>query len=134
MTVEELLKPRYEVIADYPNNPYDIGTIFILPDDAWVYADLEYSNCEPEFFDTWPNLFRKMAWWEKRDIKDMPEYVKWCKSWQAIPERAVGDVMIIEKWVLNTHFLSEGKGWKLTGKWFEPATLEEYNNYVNANK
>jgi len=31
-TVEELMKPRYKVIADYPLSPYKVGDIITKPD------------------------------------------------------------------------------------------------------
>jgi len=65
MTVEELLKPRYKVIADYPYNPVEVG-------------ELECSDTEEQgkFLDQFPHLFKKLEWWEERKECDMPEYVK----------------------------------------------------------
>ncbi len=69
MTVEELLKPRFEVIADYPNSGYEIGEIIEckkpLTDEEFVNAFLEY-----------PHLFKKIQWWEKRQKHEMPKYLK----------------------------------------------------------
>ena len=68
MTAATLLRPRFEVIADYPNpknHPYfEVGEFV----DTITEEDIEY-------FTKYPHLFRKMSWWENRDVKDMPMYV-----------------------------------------------------------
>ena len=68
MTTEQLMQPRYEVIADYPNSIIPKGNIV---DDLLLFK-IE--------FEKYPHLFRKLEWWEKRDVKDMPEYVKCIKT------------------------------------------------------
>ena len=66
MNTEDLMKPRYKVIADYPGNIWMVGTIM----------DLDMSKQLVSFYDKYPHLFRKLEWWEERKIEDMPEYVK----------------------------------------------------------
>ena len=61
----DLMKPRYLVIADYPNDIYKTG--FIIEGDNLRYM----TNMEK-----YPHLFRPLSWWEFREEKDMPEYVK----------------------------------------------------------
>ena len=73
MTAEELLKPRFEVIADYPNNEF--GKVGDILDRDWGH----YPNGE-EFEPEWkisdyPHLFRKLEWWEKRTEDEMPKKV-----------------------------------------------------------
>lgn len=67
MTTEELLQPRYKVIADYPGNVAYVGEIY--EDDICI-------RWNEQKFKKYPHLFRKLEWWEERDEKDMPEYVK----------------------------------------------------------
>ena len=62
MTNEELLKPRYIVIADYPGKYVKVGRIF--------KSDIG------EYYDRFPAIFRKLEWWEDRKPEDMPKYVK----------------------------------------------------------
>jgi len=64
--IDDLLRPRYKVIADYPDNEFEVGEI--LPDDV-------VSNEEDEIL-KYPHLFKKLEWWEERQISEMPEYVK----------------------------------------------------------
>ena len=64
MTREELMKPRFRVIADYPGLSYNVGdNIEVLTDDNYAIIDMvEY-----------PHLFKKLKWWESRRIEDMPK-------------------------------------------------------------
>ena len=94
METKELLKPRFEVIADYPamerNGNYQIGDI--LTDDGKT-AVLKQDGT-PVFACDWekyPHLFRKMNWWEKRTSEQMPKKVKSLAD-------AKGDVYEIEEW------------------------------------
>ena len=61
MTAKELLVPRFELIADYPNNHTPVGDIIV--------------TLFPEYFRKFKDIFREMHWSEKRDIKDMPKYL-----------------------------------------------------------
>jgi len=64
--IDDLMKPRYKVIADYPDNEFSVGEI--LPDEV-------VSNEEDEIL-KYPHLFKKLEWWEERRESEMPEYVK----------------------------------------------------------
>lgn len=73
-TIQELLKPRYEVIAPYPHMNLDnhvVGDI-ISP----YVAGFMYPDRMKEFYDQYPHLFKKLEWWERREEREMPEYVK----------------------------------------------------------
>lgn len=67
MNTEELLRPRWKLIADYPDNPDKIGAI---------YNPEYYLERNIAFFDKYPHLFKKLQWWEDRKPEEMPEYVK----------------------------------------------------------
>ena len=85
----DLLKPRYEVIADYPNNEFGpIGTI--LDRDWGEYPEGETNPAKWKISD-FPHLFRKMNWWENRTAEEMPKRVK-----SMADEK--GDVFEIEEW------------------------------------
>lgn len=83
MTVEDLLKPRYLVIADYPSNIDKVGTVYEIDLSDGHGVDFEMT-CKK-----YPHLFRKLEWWEERAIEDMPEYVK---------QRSDGKVCRITNW------------------------------------
>jgi|GEM_PF-2458540 len=74
-SVEELLKPRYKVIADYPYMETHladmrIGRIVTEPNIRWLKNQF---GIEPDKF---PRTFRKLEWWEERTEDQMPEYVR----------------------------------------------------------
>lgn len=86
MTAEELMKPRFEVVADYPNSPYQIGDI--VQADSGVssmhiasfnYTDefgenvVQHTHVPSSIFEQFPVLFRKLNWWEHRKEADMPK-------------------------------------------------------------
>ena len=76
MTAKELLNPRYEVIANYPGCPVVVGEI------------IDVSNIFVKELDKYPHLFRRLNWWEKRTVDQMPKRLI-CKAIQ-------GDTEIME--------------------------------------
>ena len=78
MTTKELLTPRYEVIADYPNSDFGVECIIQLKTIhpysgySFILGNTVYSD---SFFSKYPHLFRPLHWAEKRDVNDLPEYV-----------------------------------------------------------
>lgn len=82
-TPEQLLQPRYEVIADYPNSPFTIGEILYLTDECFIGNSLGYES--------YPKIFRKLEWWEHRLPHETPTHVKFVKDymdfkeWQVFP-------------------------------------------------
>lgn len=59
---KELMKPRFELIADYPGNSQPVGTVTV-----------EISNAS--YFRKFPNNFRELQWWEHRKAEEMPKKV-----------------------------------------------------------
>ncbi len=91
MTAQELMTPRYEVIADFPTNTTPIYGILTCPPYDNDFT-VEYW-CQNH--DKYPHLFRKLNWWDYRKAEDMPKQVI-CK---AIP----GDkeVFDIQEWDMD---------------------------------
>ena len=114
MTVENLMMPRYKVIADYPgmDDSYEIGEV-LKP----AYTGI---------VDAYPHLFRKLNWWEERKVEDMPEYVKWdvdiYPTWEKI--------MKVDKWNSNGSFDHENVTISVINCF--PATEQQYNDYINS--
>lgn len=77
MTSAELLVPRYEVIEDFPRSGYNIGAILTpITKRNKIFECINSPSSETIYNpEKYPHLFRKMAWWENRDIEDMPKYV-----------------------------------------------------------
>jgi len=92
MTAEELLKPRFEVIAEYPNTPFSIG-------DVITFDGIVYGCNQPQKFERhpqdYPHLFRKLNWWEHRKIEDMPKKLH-CRAIKGDTE-----ILYIEEWDMD---------------------------------
>lgn len=124
MRKEELLKPRYKVIADYPNSIWTVGEI--LPDFPEPYAK--------ENFGKYPHLFKPLQWWEERENKDMPEYV--CHY---------GELFKVQEWhielapkvsvfinpKIHSGYADHATDGPLYGD-ILPATEQEYSDYIKS--
>lgn len=85
LTPEQLMMPRYEVIADYPLSIWKVGEILyekIHGDSGFWQAEcyirqgdvaMENILLNPGDF---PHLFRKLSWFDKRKVEDLTLYVK----------------------------------------------------------
>lgn len=69
MKAKELLKPRFEVIANYPNSNYKLYQV-IEAEENW------FEGRPASYFEEYPHLFKKLNWWEKRKLEDMPKKLK----------------------------------------------------------
>jgi len=84
MTKEELLIPRYlcesPTDSHYPYSPFKVGDILTLNQisgngsNCCTINGVVYSEAA---LNKYPHLFRRLEWWEFRDEKDMPEYVRY---------------------------------------------------------
>ena len=75
MKSKELLKPRFEVIADFPNNHF--GKVGTFLDRNWSKYPNDDETQSPEWsISDFPHLFRKLDWWEKRTKDQMPKKLK----------------------------------------------------------
>ena len=136
MSIEDLLKPRYKVIAEYPDSSYTVGHIIHEADN------LEGATFFTKRVHKYPHIFQKLEWWQDRKIEDMPEYLIFPKT---------GEV-----YKPTRYFLDDGKFGKNVscyytgekekrGKWkgeetpfnlrvMLPATQTDYINYQNSLK
>lgn len=78
MTIEELLIPRWKVIAEYPNSIFDVGNILVNNSTQNEYEYISWKDYGKDVYypNDYPTIFKKLEWWEDRNIKDLPEYVK----------------------------------------------------------
>jgi hypothetical protein len=69
--VEDLLRPRYKVIADYPNSTLSVDEIIeqIEVEEGQFLFNMGFSH-------NYPHLFKKLEWWEERKESEMLKYVK----------------------------------------------------------
>lgn len=84
MKSEELLSPRFEVIAEYPNSNYKKGDILIRIKHATneiyeIDEDSPVGGLDIDEIVKYPHLFKKLNWWEYRKAEDMPKKLT-CKA------------------------------------------------------
>lgn len=119
-----LLKPRYEVISDFPGSTYHVGEI------------VQCLESNTEHF-RWPTIFRQLEWWEKRKENELPRYIKTNGgAWGLY--KGVFKVQCYEQAdhepksdVDNIFVMLEGKfdrSYRL--RICEPATEKEYGDYI----
>lgn len=76
LSVEDLMKPRYMVIADYPaDHSYKVGQILV---NVGGFTIPYQGNYKTFLLDDYPHLFKKLEWWQERKESDLRkvEYVK----------------------------------------------------------
>jgi len=121
MTAEELLKPRWKVIADFPESPYCINQI-LYSFNSKIFFEPSGYHFNPNDY---PAIFKKLDWWEERSVDDMPDYLKWGEK---------GNVIKVNKHLCGIHkdgFRDE----RLNNfhYYFEylPSTKDEYEKTTN---
>jgi len=95
--IEMLMKPRYKVIADYPNRPLLMPVGHILTLDKFGAGKWwhEYTDLEPIHIDEgskrFPAVLQELQWWEERKVEEMPEYIKDISDGQSYKVQYRGD-------------------------------------------
>jgi hypothetical protein len=122
VSVEDLLKPRYRVIADYPGSQFTVGQIIQKQkymDGKWHVKG--FLN-EPE---NYPDIFKPLEWWEEREPEEMPQYVK--SEHRKRVAKARFDMNDTSAWFMfldgEVHPYAPGTEWL-------PATETDYLNYI----
>lgn len=87
LSKEQLLAPRYKVIALWPYCHEEVGGIITVyagesaylytlgKDSVHVYPS-DRNRTTTDWYEQYPHLFQKLEWWEERKPEDMPEYVR----------------------------------------------------------
>ena len=129
MTVEQLLIPRFKMIADFPFSERDRHNVGDIYTDNGKTAVLNQKK-EPVRALDWlkyPHLFKPLQWSEDRDVNDMPKYVKYEST----------TTQKFKVWMVSDWSESQGRFWfKYNGcqceleSYFFPATEQEYNDYL----
>lgn len=122
--VQELLRPRYKVIALFPGSKRMVGDIVEFQDlPGWPTK---------EYYEDFPHLFRKLEWYQERRIEDMPYYLKRkgevVKVDQQFKMENLNDPdKPYDQW---SHFISNGKSSNYI--FWNPATEAEYTTYLSS--
>lgn len=160
MTVEQLLKPRIKVTADFWNNPFEVGEViqfeyykdyydFITGDilgQDWItdfmelkkhYGDMSAGTSvvwNLRAFTKFPHLFKKLEWWQERKAIDMPQYIK-NNSPGAF---CFGQIYKVDKILqLSEEFVFKDEISSYSNLHFKhtlPATEQEYTTYIQSHK
>lgn len=153
MSTVDLLAPRYKVIADYYQGKKDIkdnrvkrGHIFMnsMPQQDVVWRKVVNGEWVDETIHNpqqLPNLFQPLPWYAERKVEDMPEYVK-LNPENTTGEEGVFKVLEVKKYndgtigINHTHPAEDCEPFEafVGAKYFLPATLEEYTEYINSQK
>lgn len=144
--VQELLKPRYKIIADYPHSPFPVGRLLDGNDESFLVTRTQYqdfgelhfqNNWMPiDYLEKFPHLFCKLEWWEERKPEEMPEYVKPDPNGALEQFRSQKTIYKVRRWVRddNNLWCEVGDHDHIHVNHIIPATSSEYNNYNNAQK
>ncbi len=125
--MKDLTQPRYLVIADYPDSLRKVGDI--------VECEYPDTNRWDGVFHLakYPHLFRPLSWWEFRDEKEMPEYIRDGEEivkisiWQNHLGNMIGHIEDMPNIV-------DLELWKGLNTEYQPATATDYENYLNQQK
>lgn len=117
MTAAELLKPRFEVIAEYPKCVFKKGMII----KEWHLEGwcIDVNNNQSDILQLhnitpYPHLFKPLNWWEHRKVEDMPKKLK------ANFGVYLGIIRDVEKWDLDNYlvfFDSQKRQYKCLFDW-----------------
>lgn len=125
--VADLLKPRWKVLGRYPDSPFQIGII--------GYGKTFNTAGNAKFhFEDYPLIFRKLEWWEEREEKDMPQYVKWNYIPNVDDKVMEGCVEKVTRYVQNGYGVVIGNDTVIATKYYLPATETEYQQYLLTQK
>lgn len=124
MTVDDLLKPRYKVIARVPVLEFQVGEIFI--GDCLGFNSIKY------YYDRYPAIFKRLEWWEDR------EKYFWSEGNPSSPlfVSNISKTFYGSAWGIDLtdgSFVLEVLGEKTSANLcnYLPATQTEYDSYIN---
>lgn len=141
LSKEELLKPRYKVMSDWPGRKdFVVGEVVTLDKDFTPeYKKYEIEDCQGKrvyitsFFEMFPLQFKPLPWYAEREVSEMPEYVK---SVEGIVYRTGWIQGVITENGQQPMKMKLGNGkvdWQVIPNimsFYEPATHEQYIQYT----
>ena len=135
MSTEELLKPRYKVIADYPESRFKIEVILIDEGvNGFFYNDRIYNKAIWVAIDKYPHIFKRLEWWEDRIIEDLPKYLRHTKYND--DNKVILEVLYYspndKPWIAYIKGATSVRTQlNVAIKECQPATEQEYTDYIN---
>ncbi len=130
MSIDELLKNRIKVITPFPG----IQNFGYKVDDILVCSNMLF-----EEYAKYPHLFKKLEWWEDREEKDMPEYLK-CegviRKFKQIHNIESQTIQLFDnegeiEYEENVYNKLNGKGYEIYPiEYWKPSTQQDYETYL----
>jgi hypothetical protein len=142
LSVEELLKPRYKVIAKWPSmRDFSLNQIVVLNEPfSPQYMKYVVEDCSgkreyiTKYFDDYPHLFEKLNWYEEIEFRDLPKYIKWIDP----SDKMHVEYFEVENWASSPNKNGICRCYVKDGTLFIgdclPATEEEYLEHQKPNK
>jgi hypothetical protein len=153
MSIEELLKPRYKVIADYPFrdhfllseiielNEFDGRNHLSKDMQEWFVIKPKLNGTGSPMswyesnFNKYPHLFKRLEWWEERDEKDMPEYVKHKIDAEVYKLKKQAETTPSDAYCVKRASIESESYYQWLSLYdLLPATYEEYEQYLQSQK
>lgn len=133
MSVEELLKPRWKVIADYPGSEFILNEILSESEKNQIiyYSDDGKHYISPEYY---PAIFQPLKWWEQRSIEDIPKYIKNDGGVYEMDSYFPVKLGTLWQWSIKIHGEDARFGIQtmyIIDNKVLPSTEEEFNSFIN---
>lgn len=146
--MSDLMKPRVVLQIPFPNmnKDHNVGDVFEL--ELVDSEDLSGNEIKAAVYfkegsghgylksevDSCTQVFKPLAWYEKRDIKDMPQYVKksFSKEVIKIDEISNLELMISKGFVMDENTADITAFGSAFFNHYIPATEQEYTDFVNS--
>jgi hypothetical protein len=130
-SAEELLKPRYKLIGDYPGCSFEVGTVLEPTEEGELFSKTGgYSSSATRIMlkdaKRYPHLVEELRWWEERTDDEMPEYLRWNYKPDVDHQNMKNYVAKVEGWQ-QAHFGVVTHGQVTATKFWIPITETEYN-------
>lgn len=121
MTPEQLMIPRYKVIADYPKSFYTLGQVIECDEPDHQLAQ-------------WPAIFKPLQWWEVRKKEELPQYLRRTDYVIKVDNHQCthdfhGRVVSEPSMFISNDCVAPQPYWA-----WQPATESEYTTYINSKK
>lgn len=126
--MEDLMIPRYKVIAGYPGAFAIVESV--LDEDVIINYLLQHDEYD---INKYPHLFKKLQWWEERTIREMPMNVK-VIQFNISTQLPLNSIHKVNVWQDLPYRVAFILGKEVHVRDLEPATEEQYNNYINSKK
>lgn len=135
---EQLMIPRVEVTNWYPYSQFNVGDVLTMYRHKLGYDYYKNGKHQigAEQVEKATANFRSLKWYERRELSEMPEYVKIVdKNFIWDNALCVGSIHKVINWdapvgKMKSCYLEPHRINELQFNRFSPATLEEYNTYI----